>query len=124
LKKVRSQGGQIYQTVAGRFSVLLCVYGEVNIFSMADHVESLRAKDYHEQGVPYSKAGDLKYKEGSLLHSFNEVKNIINRLVFMKVSLDNELQVLLLLSSFLDSWEALMVSLSNSMLGWKISISK
>ena len=64
MKKVRSQGGQIYQTVAGRFSVLLCVYGGVNIFSVTDHVESLRAKGYHEQGVPYSKASGSEVQGG------------------------------------------------------------
>ncbi|KAJ8504994.1 hypothetical protein OPV22_005880 [Ensete ventricosum] len=58
---------------------------------------------------------NLKYKEGtSIPKHLNEIQSITNQLSSMKMSLDDELQTLLLLSSLPESWETLMVSLSNS----------
>ena len=66
----------------------------------------------------------MNYKEGaSVAEHLNEVKNIVNQLASMKVSLDDKLQTLLLLSSLPDSWETLVVSLSNSVSDRKVSIS-
>ena len=67
---------------------------------------------------------NVNYKEGaSVAEHLNEVKNIVNQLTSMKVSLDDKLQTLLLLSSLPDSWETLVVSLSNSASDRKVSIS-
>ncbi|CAL9121196.1 unnamed protein product, partial [Musa textilis] len=58
---------------------------------------------------------NLKYKEGaSIAEHLNEIQSITNQLSSMKMSLDDELQALLLLSSLPESWETLVVSLSNS----------
>ena len=58
---------------------------------------------------------NLKYKESSsVVEHLNEVKNIVNQLASMRVSLDDELQALLLLSFLHDSWETFVVLLSNS----------
>ncbi|KAF8413693.1 hypothetical protein HHK36_001685 [Tetracentron sinense] len=58
---------------------------------------------------------NLKYKEGnSIAEHLNEIQSIVNQLTSMEMVLDDELQALLLLSSLPDSWETLVVSLSNS----------
>lgn len=58
---------------------------------------------------------NLKFKEGdSISEHLNEIQSIVNQLAAMKMVLDDELQALLLLSSLPDSWETLVVSLSNS----------
>lgn len=57
---------------------------------------------------------NLKYKEGSSsAHHLNEMHSIVNQLFSMEIVLDDELQALLLLSSFPASWETV-ISLNNS----------
>ena len=58
---------------------------------------------------------NLKLKEGkSIVEHLSEFQDLVNQMVTMKLVIDNELQVLFLLSSLPDSWETLVVSLSNS----------
>ena len=58
---------------------------------------------------------NLKLKEGkSVTEHFSEFQNLVNQMVTMKLIIDDELQALLLLSSLLDCWEILVMSLSNS----------
>ena len=58
---------------------------------------------------------NLKYKpDKSIAEHLNEMKSIMNQLATMKMLMEDELQAHLLLSSLLDSWETLVVSLSNS----------
>ena len=60
---------------------------------------------------------NLKLKEGkSIAEHLSEFQDLVNQMVTMKLIIDDELQALLLLSSLLDSWETLVVSLSNSAL--------
>lgn len=57
---------------------------------------------------------NLKFKEeGSIAEHLNVIQNIVNQLISMKMVLEDELRALLLLSSFPDSWETLVVSLSD-----------
>ena len=57
---------------------------------------------------------NLKLKEGkSVVKHLSEFQDLVNQMVTMKLVIDDELQVLLLLSSLLDSWETLVVSFSN-----------
>lgn len=66
---------------------------------------------------------NLKFKDGgSVAEHINEVNNIANQLSSMKMILDDKLQALLLLSSLPDSYETLVVSLSNSTPDGKISM--
>lgn len=68
---------------------------------------------------------NLKFKEnGSVAEHLNEMQSIINQLATMKMVLDDELQALLLLSSLPDSWETLVVSLSNSATDGKLTMSQ
>ena len=58
---------------------------------------------------------NLKLKEGkSIAEHLSEFQDLVNQMVTMKLVIDDELQALLLLSSLPDSWETLIVSLSNS----------
>lgn len=57
----------------------------------------------------------MKYHEGSSVSEhLSQFQDCVNRLCIMKLALDEELQALILLSSLLDSWETLVVSLSSS----------
>ena len=58
---------------------------------------------------------NLKYKDGnSVAEHLNNFQGLLNELSTMKLELDDEVQTVLLLSSLPDSWETLVVSLSNS----------
>ncbi|GKV40824.1 hypothetical protein SLEP1_g48425 [Rubroshorea leprosula] len=58
---------------------------------------------------------NLKYKEGkNVSEHLNNFQEILNELVTVKLAIDDEVQALILLSSLLDSWETLVVTLSNS----------
>ncbi|VFQ90233.1 unnamed protein product [Cuscuta campestris] len=57
----------------------------------------------------------LDYRDGhSVVEHLNDFQGLINQLSSMKLVLDDEFQALLLLSSLPESWETLVVSLSNS----------
>ena len=57
---------------------------------------------------------NLKYKDAnSVAKHLSNFQGLLNELSTMKLELDDEVQALLLLSSLPDSWETLVVSLSN-----------
>ena len=63
----------------------------------------------------FRKLVNSKYKEGTpIAEHLNEIKSIVNQLAAMKITFDDELQALLLLSSLPESWETLVVTVSNS----------
>ena len=49
-----------------------------------------------------------------MVEHISSFKGIVNKLVAMKMNIDNEMQASLLLSSLLDSWETLVITVSNS----------
>ena len=58
---------------------------------------------------------NLKYKDrNNMVEHINSFKGIVNKLVAMKMTINDEMQALLLLNSLLDSWETLVVTVSNS----------
>ncbi|CAL8167684.1 unnamed protein product [Prunus armeniaca] len=58
---------------------------------------------------------NLMYRDGrSVIEHLSDFQGLINLLTNMKMVLDDELQALVLLSSLPDSWDTLVVSLSNS----------
>ena len=61
-------------------------------------------------------------EEKSVAEHLNEFQDVINQLANMKVNFDDELQALLLMSSLSESWETLVVSLSNSNVNGTISL--
>ena len=58
---------------------------------------------------------NLKYKdENNMIEHISSFKGIVNKLVAMKMTINDEMQALLLLNFLLDSWETLVVTVSNS----------
>ncbi|KAA8524670.1 hypothetical protein F0562_011093 [Nyssa sinensis] len=58
---------------------------------------------------------NMKFKEGgSIADHLNEFQSVVNQLATMKMVIEDELQALLLLSSLPNSWETLVVTMSNS----------
>lgn len=57
----------------------------------------------------------LEYKDGhSMIEHLNNFKGLVNQLTKIDMKIDDELQALLLLSSLPESWDTLVVTLSNS----------
>ena len=51
---------------------------------------------------------NLKYKDGNkMVEHISSFQGIVNKLVVMKMNIDDEMQASILLSSLLDSWETL-----------------
>ena len=58
---------------------------------------------------------NLKYKDGNnIVEHISSFQGIVNKLVAMKMNIDDEMQASLLLRSLPDSWETLVVTVSNS----------
>ena len=58
---------------------------------------------------------NLKYKDGSnIVEHISSFQGIVNKLVAMKMNIDDGMQASLLLGSLLESWETLVVTVSNS----------
>ncbi|KAM1149991.1 hypothetical protein ACFX2B_030215 [Malus domestica] len=97
-------------------SVFHHVSNETNAREFWTKLESL-----FEKKTPAKKAFlikelvNVKYKDGlSLAEHLNNFQNIINQLATMKMTIEDELQALLLLGSLPDSWETFVVSINNS----------
>jgi len=57
----------------------------------------------------------LEYMDGyNMIEYLNTFKGIVNKLKKIYMNIDDELQTFLLLSSFPESWDTLVVTLSNS----------
>ncbi|KAJ8476439.1 hypothetical protein OPV22_020166 [Ensete ventricosum] len=97
-------------------SVFHHVSTECSVYALWKKLEGLyERKTVGNKAFLIRKLMNLKYKEGtSIPEHLNEIQSITNQLSSMKISLDDELQALLLLSSLPESWETLVVSLSNS----------
>ena len=66
---------------------------------------------------------NLKYKDGhSVTKHLSNFQELLNDLSTMKFALDDEVQALLVLSSLPDSWETLVVFLSNLALNGVITM--
>ena len=97
-------------------SVFHHVAQETNAYSMWKKLESM-----YERKTAQNKASfirrlvNTKYRDGrSVSEHLSDFQGMVNQLTNMKMVLDDELQALLLLSSLPDSWDTLVVSLSNS----------
>jgi hypothetical protein len=65
----------------------------------------------------------LEYRDGnSVIEHLNVFQCHINQLSAMKINFEDEVQALLLLSSMPDSWNTLVVSVSNSALDGKLTL--
>jgi len=57
-----------------------------------------------------------------MIEHLNNIKRLIDKLTMVEIKLDDEMQTLLLLSSLLESWDILVVTLSNSVPGRKLTM--
>ncbi|KAK4438640.1 hypothetical protein Salat_0198500 [Sesamum alatum] len=65
----------------------------------------------------------LEYRDSqNMIEDLNNFKGLVNKLTKAKMAIANELQSLLLLSSFLESWDTFVVTLSNSSPNEKLSM--
>ncbi|VFQ95989.1 unnamed protein product [Cuscuta campestris] len=97
-------------------SVLQHVANETNAFEMWKKLESMYERNNAMRKASLiRKLVKLQYKDGdSIVVHMNEFQGVVNQLAGTKMKLEDELQALLLLSSLPDSWDTLVVSLSNS----------
>ena len=61
-------------------------------------------------------------KEKFVAKHLNEFQDVVNQLENLKINFDDELQALLLMCSLSESWETLVVSLSNSNASGAVSL--
>uniref|UniRef100_A0A2N9HLM6 Integrase catalytic domain-containing protein n=1 Tax=Fagus sylvatica TaxID=28930 RepID=A0A2N9HLM6_FAGSY len=99
-----------------KVSVFHHVSQETKADTLWKKLESLyERKTAQNKAFAIRKLAHLKLKEGrSVAEHLSEFQDLVNQLTRMNLVVDDELQALLLLSSLPDSWETLVVSLSNS----------
>ena len=92
------------------------IYDEMKTIVVWKKLESLFArKTSGNKTTLIRRLINLKYKdENNMVEHISSFKGIVNKLVAMKMNIDNEMQASLLLSSLLNSWETLVVTVSNS----------
>ena len=110
----RKTVGQIRQWVGQ--SVFHHEAKETNAYTLWQKLEAMyERKTAQNKASLIRKIVNLKYKDGhSVTEHMSNFQGVINQLTTMKMVLDDEMQALLLLSSLPDSWDTLVVSLSNS----------
>ena len=81
-------------------------------------------KNVQNKALMIQKLVTMKYKEGdSMSEHLSSFQEIVNQLTTNEITLSDELQALLLLSSLPDSWEVLVVTLTNSAPNGKLTLS-
>jgi len=96
------------------------IYHQVLGDTLADNLwkrlgELVASKNSLKKAFLIMKLVNLKYKDGSLVvEHFSSFENMVNQLITIEIILNDELLALLLLSSLLDSYKTLVVSLSKS----------
>ena len=94
------------------------MFQETNAEDLWEKLRSLyERKTAQNKDFIARKLVNLKLKEGkSIAKHLSDFQDLVNQIVTMKLVIEDELQALLPLSSLPDSWETLVVSLSNSAL--------
>ncbi|GFY80937.1 pleiotropic drug resistance 4 [Actinidia rufa] len=86
--------------------------------------EMYQAKTTRNKALLMRRLGNLKLQRGTTVAEYtSEFQNLVNQLNNVDLQFDDEMQALLLLSSLSESWETLMVSLSNSVPNGKLTTS-
>ena len=118
----RKTVGQIRQWVD--HTVFHHVAQEVNAHSLWQKLEAMyERKTAQNKAFLIRRLVNLKFRDGnSVAEHLSDFQSLINQLATMKMVLDDEFQALLLLSSLPDSWETLVVSLSNSTPNGKVTL--
>uniref|UniRef100_A0A2N9IN96 Integrase catalytic domain-containing protein n=1 Tax=Fagus sylvatica TaxID=28930 RepID=A0A2N9IN96_FAGSY len=112
--------GSIFQLATCSNSYRACWvhrnFKETKADTLWKKLESLyERKTAQNKAFAIRKLAHLKLKEGrSFAEHLSKFQDLVNQLTRMNLVVDDELQALLLLSSLPNSWETLVVSLSNS----------
>ena len=96
-------------------NVFYHVFTKTSAYDLRKKLEELYdQKSATSKAFLLRKLVNLKYKEGgSVAEHLNDMKSIVNQLASMKIVFDDELQALIVLSSLLESWKTLVVTVSN-----------
>ena len=105
-------------------SVIHDVATETDAYQVWKKLEDLyQRKNAQNKAYLIRRLVNLKYKDGqNASEHLNNFQEILNQLATMKLLLDDEVQALILLSSLPDSWETLVVMLSNSTASDKLTL--
>ena len=105
-------------------SVFHHVATETKAYALWHKLESMyERKTAQNKAFLIRKLVNSKFKDGnSVAEHLSDFQSLINQLSTMKMVIDDEMQALLLLSSLPDSWETLVVSLSNSAPNGKLTM--
>lgn len=97
-------------------SVIQSIANDTNAYELWHKLEAMYARKNALNNVSLMrKLVMLDYNDSdSIVVHLNDFQGLVNQLFAMKMNLDNELQALLLLCSLPESWDTLVVSLSNS----------
>ncbi|CAL5356104.1 unnamed protein product [Camellia sinensis] len=114
IKTNRKIVGQIRQWI--NHSVFHHVAQETDAYALWMKLEDMyQSKTARNKALIMRRLINLKLKNGvSVAEHTSEFHSLVNQLASIKMELEDEMQALLLLSSLPDSWETLVVSLSNS----------
>jgi len=100
------------------------VANDTYAFKLWQKLESIyERKTAMNMALVIKRLAKLECRDGSsVIEHLNVFQGRINQLSAMKINLDDEVQALLLLSSLPDSWNTLVVSLSNSSPDGKLTL--
>lgn len=122
-KSNRKTIGQIRQWID--HSVFHHVAQETDAYVLWKKLEDMyQAKTARNKALLMRRLVNMKFKNGtSVAEHTSEFQSLVNQLSSVEMPLGDEVQALLLLSSLPDSWETLVVSLSNSAPNGKLTMS-
>lgn len=122
-KMNRKTIGQIRQWID--HSVFHHVAQEIDAYALWKKLENMyQAKTARNKALLMRRLVNMKVKnETSIAEHTSEFQNMVNQLSCVEMPLGDEMQSLLLLSSLPDSWETLVVTLSNSAPDGKLTMS-
>ncbi|KZV07155.1 hypothetical protein F511_45364 [Dorcoceras hygrometricum] len=122
-KSNRKTIGQIRQWID--HSVFHHVAQETDAYALWKKLEDMyQAKTARNKALLMRRLVNMKLKNGtSVAEHTSEYQSLVNQLSSVEMPLGDEMQALLLLSSLPDSWETLVVSLSNSAPDGKLTMS-
>ena len=114
--------GQIRQWIG--HNVFHHVAQDTDAYEMWRKLEDMfQAKTARNKALIMRRIVNLKLRSGtSVAEHTNEFQSLVNQLSAVDMQLGDEVQALLLLSSLPDSWETLVVTLSNSAPGGKVTM--
>lgn len=115
-KKNGKTVGQIRQQID--HNVFYHVAQETHAYALWIKLEGIyQSKTAQNKALVMRRLVNLKLKNGvSIAEHTNDFPNLVNQLATIKMTLDDVMQALLLLTSLLNSWKTLVISLNNSAL--------